>query len=619
MEIIEHLLLAIHHSWNTMKSLGKNQRCNELCEVFVAYTLGRTSAEFRHRLDFGREESAFIELFNGPPPTAVTFSLADAGIDKFDKHGKRPGNLDEWTILSRHLKNEVDAFERDLEMTQDELDDDFQEFALIQSIPGNAYTTVANGLVSTKVIALVHIVIRFRLGRMLRVFEILWEYHVKDEAMQLPWHTGAPATPPPHTLQKELYNAVTNLTDLLVAYQHFLNKSDPKCKIYALPNVFPTQRISTHLLNDDIQQIQYEKSRADDDKYHYLRNLPWGYSIMAWLFSLCDHYHSAKNLIRFAKKVSRGELEKSRIVLKLLPKVPEVATDDIDILLVFTSAMDGPNAPVQLQEKYDRIAETLSNFSRDDEEFGSCVEDGFLSPVSFGARVFFEMINSTIPPSKREDMKPAPRPEIYKRKLRSHIRRTYPRIACNRAIPMVDAILLDELLIEYYGSIVYEKGIPHEHGIISGSKCWNKIFATALPDEVYDAIAERVLDKLRRYFRKRLAGMGVEDLKQWIGFAKGEVYQMPGVQEGESALALGGEEVIEGQEDEGDEAAGDLVGGEEMDIDLGDDIPDTAPQPIAVPVGSTEEENEWWAADVEKRIKWQTSGQAEDEAERIKR
>lgn len=94
-------------------------------------------------------------IFNGPPPTAVKFGLVDAGIDKFDKHGKRPGILDEWTILSRNLKNEVEAFEMNLRLTQDELDDDFQDFALIQSISRNAYTTVSNGLVSTKVIALV--------------------------------------------------------------------------------------------------------------------------------------------------------------------------------------------------------------------------------------------------------------------------------------------------------------------------------------------------------------------------------------------------------------------------------------------------------------------------------
>lgn len=128
---------------------------------------------------------------------------------------------------------------------------------------------------------------------------------------------------------------------------------------------------------------------------------------MTWLHGPCYHYHSAKNLIRFAKKVSRNELEKTRIVLKLLPKVPDVTTDDIDILLVLTSATYGPNAPIKLQGKYDRIAETLSDFSRDNEDFGTCVDDGFRSTETSGARFFFfEMIDSILTPFERIDMKP---------------------------------------------------------------------------------------------------------------------------------------------------------------------------------------------------------------------
>lgn len=526
--IIEHLLLAVHHSWNEMKNLRTNQIYNELCEVFFAYTLGTTFTEFRYRFDFGREASAFIEFFDGCPPLVETFDLADAGIDKFDGHGQRPRVLDEWTKLSHHLRNEVNKFERDMKMTQDELDDDFQEFARIQSIPGNAYTTVANGLVSSKVIALVHIVIRFRLGRMSQVIETL-----ENGTIQLPWHTGSLATPPPHTLQKELHKAVTNLTDLLTAYQHFLYERDPKCECHALPNVFPTKHNSALSLEDDIQQIQYEKSRIDDDKYDHIRNLPFGLGIVTWLHGLCYHHHSAQKVIRFAKKVSTGELEKSRIILKLLPKVPQFAANDIDINLVLTSAMEAPDAHYTVQEKFDRIAEVLSEFSCDDGNFGRCVADEFLSTESFGARFFFELLDSIVLPTERKDMEPVSGKEVYKRKLYSHIRRTYPQIACNRAISMVSAILLDELLIEYYGDVVYQKGFSHEHGIISGVKCWNKTFATALPAQVNDDVAKRVLAKLSRDFRRRMNGMGLGNLKHWIAFAKGDVDEMPGIETGD--------------------------------------------------------------------------------------
>lgn len=513
-----------------MKSLQTNESCSELCEVFFAYTLGMTSAEFRHRLNFGKEEGSFIEFFDSPPPTDVSFTLKDASINKFDSHGERPRVLDEWTKLSRNLKNEVDAFKRDLEMIQDELDNDFKEFARIQSMPGNAYITVANGLVSTKVIALVHIVIRFRLGRILQVFETLEEC---DGTMQLPWHTGSPATPPPHTLQKELYRAVTNLTGLLIAYQHFLEDRDPKCGCYALPNVVPEKRTSTHSQKDDIQQVQYERSQTDDDKYDHFRNLPFRIGVMAWLHSLCAHYQSAQNLIRFVKKVSRGELEKSRIVLKLLLQVPKVATNDISLDLVLVNAMEAPKAAVKVQNEYYRITEVLSVFACEDEDFEFCVDAGFLSTQSFGARFFFEMLDSTVLPSERKNMVPVSKKEQYKRRLNSHIRRTYPKIACNRAIPMVTAILMDELLIETYGDIVYLKGIPHEHGIVSRLRCWNKIFATALPARVNENVAERVLANLQRDFRRRLSDMGLENLKQWIAFVKGDVDEMPGVEEEE--------------------------------------------------------------------------------------
>ncbi|TLD35847.1 hypothetical protein E2P81_ATG02150 [Venturia nashicola] len=533
-EIIESLLLAIHLSWNENKNLQTNQRCDELCEVFVSYTLGTTSTEFRYRLEFGREESAFIEFFDGSPPTIETFNLADAGIDKYDAHGERSGVLDEWTKLSHRLRDEVDSFEEDMKMSQDELDDDFQEFARIQAIPGNAYITVANGFISTKVIALVHIVIRFRLGRIVKALEVL-----DNGTMQAPWHTTALITPPPHTLQKELHTTVTNLTGLLLAYRRFLYDSDPNCKCYTLPNVFPIKRSSNLSLEDDIQQTQFEKSRTDDVKYDYFRNLPFGSSMVAWLHGLCYHYHSAQGLIRFVKKVSKDELEKSRIVLKLLPKVPEVATEGIEMDLVLTAAMEAPKADDKVQEKYDQIADILSKFAYDEEDFALCVADGFLSTESLAPRFFFEMMSSIVHPTERKDMEPVPREESYKRKLYSHIHQTYPKIACNRAISMVSAILLDELLTEYYGDIVYQKGVSHEHGIISGLKCWNKIFATAVPAEVKLQVAERVIVKLRRDFRRRMSSMRVESLKHWIAFAMGDVDEMPGVE-------LGDEQAVDG-------------------------------------------------------------------------
>ncbi|KAE9967570.1 hypothetical protein EG328_008101 [Venturia inaequalis] len=530
-EIIEYLLLAIHHSWCEMKNLQTNPRCNELCEVFFSYTLGMTFTEYRHRLEFGRQESAFIEFFDGSPPAVETFKLVDASVPMFGGH-----HLDDWTKLSRNLRDEVNAFEKDLKMTQDELDYDIQEeFTRIQSIPENAYTSLANGRVSTKTIAQVHIIIRFRLRRMLQVLETM-----EDDTMQSPRQIG--------TLV-DFYKAVTNLTKLLTAYQYFLNKSDPKCECYALPNVFPTKRNSNLSLIEDIQDIQYQKNRTDDDTYDHIRNKPFGTGIMAWLHGLCDHYRSAQNLINFVKKACTSELERSRVIIKFLPKVPEVATEDIDITLVLTSAMEGQLARTGVQEKYDRTAELLAEFSHDDENFGSCVGDGFLSVESLGARFFFAVLDSIVLPIKRknmeplsEDMKPLledskkikkEKKDLYEKKLRKHIGKTYPKIACNRAISMVSAILLDELLIEYYGNVVYREGVPPQHGAVCRLRCWNKISATALPAEVNDDVADRVLAKLQRDVRKRMSSMGVDKLKYWIAFAKGDVDEMPGVEMGE--------------------------------------------------------------------------------------
>lgn len=189
------------------------------------------------------------------------------------------------------------------------------------------------------------------------------------------------------------------------------------------------------------------------------------------------------------------------------------------------------------QELYDGIAETLSEFSFDDTEFGSSVQDGFLSTESFSAHFFFDIVNSTfLSPAPRKDMAAwnytklgrdfnghlLTNKRYYEKRLKTYISVTYPKIGCNRAIPMVEAILLDELLIEHYGSIVYYRGSAQKHGQISGVRCWKKIFATALPEDVSDEVAKNVLSKLRSEFRKRLSRLGLEKLEQWIEFAKAD-------------------------------------------------------------------------------------------------
>lgn len=113
--------------------------------------MGRTFSEFRYRLEFGREESAFVEFFNSPPPDVVSFRSNEVGITKSCK------------TTADDFKEAVDDFERDLNLTEDELDKNFQDFYRVQKIAGDAYMAVRNGLISLKVISLVHLIIRFRL------------------------------------------------------------------------------------------------------------------------------------------------------------------------------------------------------------------------------------------------------------------------------------------------------------------------------------------------------------------------------------------------------------------------------------------------------------------------
>jgi hypothetical protein len=418
----------------------------------MAYTLGMSFLEFVHRLNFGTEKSAFVEFFMGPPPKVERFCY---GAEQL---------VGQFRVVSICFKEEVDAFVEDLEMTEDMLDAQVQEYTQIQQTPENPFTTVLRGEISSKVIALVHIIIRFRLKRILRAVDDLKTYYSDDGAMPLPWHIDPIINPPPHVLQMEFQKAIVKLTGLLAGYKYHINEQDRGSDVYTLPNVWPHPRFSTHSQSGF---DEYERSRTDDCNYDFLRNIIWGDSLTRWLGSVCKHCNAAMELIYYAKKVSRFELLSTRIALKIIPRAPEVQTEDIDIHQVLVNAMtsNDPDESEEIEEEYDNILASLSDLVPNDEEFAIAVQDGFNSTEPLGVRFFTLLINSIFPVSKKDMpkwddkkvFKKKSNKEAYEKALDRWIKCRYPRIGCNRAIPWVEAVVLDELIKECYGNIPKHK------------------------------------------------------------------------------------------------------------------------------------------------------------------
>jgi hypothetical protein len=416
----QHLHI-LTHLVTTHRNLPAHQK-KTFRSYFYEYSLNMCFEEFRHRMRFGIDHSSFYDFFCRDPPDfpsigsmAVSEHFQDSDVVTQEAQARACKALantmrKEW----RRICSDA-VHQSELPWTQE-----------IMVIADAAFRWVEGGLFEVNGMKLVHLIIRLRLRWIYQALETTTAFLDETQPSML----SSSSTIPLWKLQLNFHHMYQKLYPIIWIYLDMIEKAAGHTLILELPDMWRSWSSSNY-----VHQASNEvELKQDDSNHNIIRNRDtWAGSLSMWLLQIRQHSAAAVEIIH-EKNGRRLSWVGNEVKFLLLDNDEPIKTHvipDESEQVVTSPFISGTG------ENNSRLIRALKTLCTLDPQYDVLRDIGSPCIKSVGAHLVQHIIDVATP--------------VHKRNTQHHYR-IKPLFGCNRRIPFAEAVAMEIMVKEAYGS-----------------------------------------------------------------------------------------------------------------------------------------------------------------------